>query len=298
MSTLTTPKLALVPEDVTKKYLAGFSAAELKKIEEIYKQVCQSAWAGKTINDSAKPSVVLVVGAQGSGKSTLAQNLRSNSDKSYVTADVDRIIKLIPDVADDLREIAQAAQGEADFGGYNVKRHFNDAEAAIQKWRPAAEYMRDRLLSDSLEAGYDVMMQASGKSVGITKLIKSLQKAGHDVDTHICVAPVSVAILGANTPQHGFAYPKDVISADHAAMRKNIPAIMEAARDSVQLYFRGYADSSSKKVLSVQGNDIVTSVAREAYDAHVADLPYAIAVNDIRNALTPKATGTAPAFRK
>ncbi len=207
-------------------------------------------------------------------------------------------MKMIPDIANDLRDIAQFEQGEADFGGYNVKRHFNNAEAAIQKWRPAAEYMRDRLLADSLEAGYDVMMQASGKSAGITKLIKSLQKAGHDVDTHICVAPVSVAILGANTPQHGFAYAKDVISADHAAMRKNIPAIMEAARASAQLYFRGYADSDSKKVLSVQGKDIVTSVAREAYDAHVADLPYAIAVSDIRNALEPKAKGPVPVFNK
>lgn len=298
MSTQTSSKLALVPEEIKKNYLKGYSPAELKKIEDIYKEVSQQAFEGKIASEENSPTVVLIVGAQGSGKSTLGRNIRQRSSESFVNADVDRIMKMIPDVAQDLRAIAQAAHSEADFGGYNPRAHFNDAETTIKKWRPAAEYMRDKLLTDALENGFSVMMQASGKSAGIVKLINSLKENGFKVDTHICVAPVSVAIHGANTPEHGFAYAKDVIRADHMAMRENIPAIMEEARKSAKLYYRGYINSDSEMVLAVFDEKIIVGNGQKSYDAHVADLPYAISVQNIRHKLEANALGTEPTFSK
>lgn len=283
MSATTTTQKPVIPEEVTQAYLKKYSTRELARIEDIYRTISLEAFKEASANQQGTAcKVMMVVGAQGSGKSMLARRLAGNNFTSFVNADVDRILKSIPAVADDLHAIAQQAQDASEFGGYDLSKHFNEADTAIKKWRPAAEYMRDRLMMDALKKGYNVILQVSGKSAGTAKLIEALDEAGHAVETHICVSPLSVAMKGARSPQHGFAYPEAIIRADHEAMRENIPAIVEAGKKEAMLYYRGAENSVADLVFKVTKEAGFVATAMEAvYDAHVADVPYRIQTHHI-----------------
>lgn len=266
---------SIVPADVTKGYLKNYDTDFQKSIGALYEKIKKEALS--KITDAPQPGAsvfVLVAGSQGVGKTQMVERLMAeHTTQQFVECDVDSILKRMPEVEPALRQAEEHMVLDFEAAGhYSPETHRNILEQAIERLRPAAKYISDRLMSECVAEGYNVIVETNAKTPHISDFLSRVKSTGVILEGHICEAPDSVKIAGAKSKQHGFSFPRDVLLAESAAFRKNIPAIANACDSNLTIWWR------QKKDQPLQTAAVATSqsytaypVAKAGFEAYFAD---------------------------
>ncbi len=274
----------IVPAHVTQEYLKGYKKSDLEKIEAVFAQVKTEQMKKFTGDATPGASVfVLVAGSHGVGKSHLIDKELSNRAGGAVVCDADDILKKFVS-AREQKEIGMALQ--ADFNGGDVNALHKHMVADSERYMKAAEYIRDRLMSECVEQGVPVIMATNAKTSHICDFIKAVKKVAI-LETHICEAPLSIKIAGSLDTGYGIAVPKEKIEREHEAMRGNLK-VLAAASDNLTIHWRQERSQPLAKAVVATGSEFKTDlVARAGFNAHFADLPGGISIESLMGARRP-----------
>ncbi len=277
MSTMTElpTRNLIVPENVTRGYLAKYNDKTLESIEELYQTIKNEAFSKMTA--AAKPGAsifILVAGTQGVGKSEMVKRLLDGRKAQFVICDADSILERMPAVQAALSEVSNdLMRDHYDSVAYSTEVHRTKADAAVEKYRNAAKYLSDRLMSESIEAGYNVLVETNAKTPNIGAFLKAVKDTGVILEGHICEAPFRIKEQGAKSPQHGFSLPTDILKAEHEAFRKNTDIIAQACNKALTIWFR-HQEKAGLSPIAVGTEYTYTTdlVGNTAFEAHFADV--------------------------
>ncbi len=86
-------KNLIVPEEIIQKYVSGYDAKTLARIESLYQKIKEESFS--QITQPANPGAslfVLVAGTQGVGKTEMVKKLQEDRKEQFVVCDVDSIL--------------------------------------------------------------------------------------------------------------------------------------------------------------------------------------------------------------
>lgn len=240
MSTILPINDSIVPASVTKSYIDQYDAKTQQRIEDLFQTIKTAALSKITDAPQQGASVfVLVAGSQGVGKSRLANRLVKNREEQFVECDVDSILAQMPEVTRAIKQVEQDLFANFRTAvDYNPESHRSAVDEAVERMRPAAKYISDRLMSESVQAGYNVMVETGAKSPQIKDFLQAVKKTGVVLEGHICEAPNVVKVAGARSPQHGFAYPAKVLEVEYKAFRDNMKTIAQECSGNLTIWWR------------------------------------------------------------
>lgn len=266
---------SIVPTHVTSGYIKNYDEHTQKSIEALYQQI--KAEALSNITDAPKPGAsifVLVAGSQGVGKTQMVDRLLEGRGEQYIVCDVDSILLRMPEIKEAIQEIENDIRHLFETSGeYNASGHRTAIEQAVECMRPAAKYISDRLMSECVAEGYNVIVETNAKTPFIADFIGCVKKTGVIFEAHICEAPFSVKKMGAKSQQHEFSFPNDILEAEHIAFRKNIPVIAAACNQNLTIWWRQDVESGLQPAAVATGNTYTTDlVAKTGFEAHFADI--------------------------
>lgn len=286
----------IVPADITQSYIQGYSVAEQRSIAAMYETIESDAFSklsGAIV--SSHPTVILVAGSQGSGKSRLVETLKQKEQDQFVECDVDSILKQMPVVKAAIEEAETELSHDFQIAGnlhYSPDTHRAKVESAVAKYRPAAKYISDRLMSRCISKGINVIVETNAKTPRIKDFIDALQARHVVLKGHICEAPLPLKVKSARTPEHGFAFPEGILISENAAFRKNIPTMMAAMKDNITVWFRLRENEPSKKVISIVEGGFSKGSAFDHFDALFSETNPALQISklfdDVRPDVAPK----------
>lgn len=264
----------IVPADVTQGYLEGYTAKELDTIEQIYQQV--EAQQLNPITDAPQPGAsvfVLVAGSQGVGKSRLTKRLIAERSEQYAVCDVDSILMQFPEVQKNLADIpSQLQEAFYAMNDYSPNDHRAQIEQAVGKFRNAAKYISDRLMTRCVADGYNVIVETNAKTPHIGAFIAAVKKTGVVLDGHICEAPLSVKLKGAHSREHGISFAEETLRAEHDAMRKNIPTIAGFCDSNFTVWWRQDVRAPlTQTAVGTRESYTEDLLAKTGFEAHFAD---------------------------
>ncbi len=268
---------SIVPADVTKGYLSKFSEKEQQAIAALYEKIEAQAFEKvKGTLKSSCPIFVLVAGSQGVGKTHLVERLQKDRKGVFVECDVDSILAQMPEVKKAIEKAERELGQDFEMAGtahYDANTHRTRVEAAVEKYRPAAKYISDRLMSTCLKNGINVIVETNAKTPKIGAFIDNVKKMGVILEGHICDAPLSVKTKGAKSPQHDFSFPEDVLKAESDALRKNIPVIAAACDQNLTVWWRQEAIARLQPAAVATSDSYTTDlIAKTGFEAYFADL--------------------------
>ena len=234
----------IVPAAVQEGYVKDYSPAFQAIIAKVYEQVEAEALAAvKDRSADAQPEFILVAGSHGVGKSHMIRHLMEERGSSYVVCDVDAIIAKFPGFEEDARHFGMSLQSM--FDGVSMDSFRLHMEEHTQRYRNAAKYINDRLMTKAVREGLPVIVETNAKTPRMGDFLNSLKNAGVVFETHLCQAPLSVKLGGMeqrfrNTPDIGL--PTETIQAEHVAMSNNMATIAAKSTHSLTIHWRQSVD--------------------------------------------------------
>lgn len=265
----------IVPEHVTRGYLAGYDTNFLATLENVYDRIEKAQLS--QITDVPNPGAslfVLVAGSQGVGKSNLVRSLQADPEKGqYIVCDVDAILLQIPGAENALNDANKKMLGDYYRGeAYSTKTHYNEVNGALEYYRHAAKYISDRLMTMAVRNGFNVIVETNARTPHIGSFLANIKNSGAILESHICEAPLSVKLRGANIEGLGYSFPPDVIKSDHQKMRDNLSRLVAACDDNVTIWWRqDHLAPLKAAAVRVDGHYTVDPVAMAGFEGHFAD---------------------------
>ncbi len=232
----------IVPHHITEGYLKACDEKILGMIEEVYQRVKKSQL--DTISDARTPGssvVMLVAGTHGVGKSSLVKSLKTQRTEQYVECDVDSILGFFPCFQTAIKSIPSMLQHDFyDTAGFHKK-----IEEQTSRYLPAAKYISDRLMSECVREGINVIVETNAKTKNIGSFIDNI-KTHAVLETHICQAPWAIkqtAFYARVNKDHDIAIPEKALRAEHEAMTENMAVIAAKSNGNLTIYWRQDANA-------------------------------------------------------
>ncbi len=264
----------IVPAHVQQGYLKGYDQEFLKTIEAVYQQVEAEALAAiKDRSASDQPEFILVAGSHGVGKSYLIQRLIEQRGAGYIVCDADAILAKLPGFEEDARNFGMSLQSSFDFSSMDMFRH--RMEENTQRFRNAAKYINDRLMTKGVREGLPVIFETNAKTARIGDFMDQLKKAGVVFETHMCQAPLSIKKAGMEArfrTTHNVGVPAQQVEAEHDAMTKNMKTIAAKSTGNLTIYWRqDVKESLTPAVVATAATYTTDLVAYTGFNAYFMD---------------------------
>lgn len=225
----------IVPEEVTRENLKGYSDAELLKIEEVYQKIKAEQIAKFTGEPAERAPFNIIAGSRAAGKS----NLIKGEFSELPVCDADDFIKALIAQDDDIR--LQGMSLQASFhNNHDVTDIRMDLKNLTKKYEAAGHYGRNRLASELTGAGIPLVMTITGDGKNIGKFYDAVEKVANP-NIIICDATVEAKMESSQDPIYGIAVSKDDIKEEHDKVRNNMLALVSLS-SSPTIYFRDAAN--------------------------------------------------------
>lgn len=267
----------IVPPNVIDAYLEQYKKdpKTLDAIETLYQQTRVESFSRMTAAPTPGTSLfVLVAGTQGVGKSKMVEDLLKNRTEQFVVCDVDSILSRMQAVKTAIGDAEHdLMRDHYDLVAYTPENHRAKADAAVEYFRNGAKSISDRIMNEAVKAGYNVLVETNAKTKHIGAFLDAIKDSGVRLEGHICDAPLRIKMLGATSAQHGFSLPKDVLAAEHAAFRENMPVIAKACSGSLTLWWRHDAlEGLAPAAIATAKSYETFPVGKAGFESHFADL--------------------------
>lgn len=129
-------------------------------------------------------------------------------------------------------------------------------EEHTRRYRNAAKYINDRLMTKAIREGLPVIVETNAKTPRMGDFLDALSAAGVTYETHLCQAPLSIKLAGMETrfrsaPDIGL--PAEQIIAEHNAMTANMETIAAKSTNGLSIYWR--QDVNQRLALAASSNN-------------------------------------------
>lgn len=265
MPALTTPD-TLVPADISRAYLDGFSKAEQIEIETVYQTIKNRAWKDSALQN--RPRLTAIFGSTGTGVTTLVKRLMTTTEARPVLCNAEQMMGALPGFQQAIQfsqhayEEYNRPQIDQNKPAKEDKTNGMDAMRATlieatRHFLPAGKYMQDRLMQEAIQEGRSVLVAKRGRTEGGIKLLEAVNRTGISLHTVIYQANLALKETGFENRynlNHDIGLTKQEVRDQHAVSVTILPKLAAQSQSHLSLYFRLPSDGKRAEALVAHGD--------------------------------------------
>jgi hypothetical protein len=265
------PKLSFVDfdifsEDYMRRHLDGMTEIEMNQMEEAYIKVRDQEFsriedliADKKFKLPGRQTLTPVIGNTGAGRSRLIQDMK----KTGIVCSTDDFMMAIPQFDALCKEVHTYAIEHGDSAHEYVRGRLSQA---VERHRPAAQFMANLMMLESLGNEIPVIAELTGKNEKIATMLHKAQAKGVVVDeAFIVLADAKTCEAGCKRREASYSpiavSPEQAVF-DHALVLANIPAFMAELSGKVKILARYKVNAPLEVVATATKDDYTINYAQ------------------------------------